>query len=247
MNLTLPVDGGSANVWNVILDQVFIQIDAHDHSTGKGVAISSTGLNIVADVPFAGNSPTGLKASVFNAVAAASVSLYANALFTNSSDNNLYFRNSGGTNVQLTSGPSAYGAGARTLNVPAVMAHTTSGGAATVTPLTMSVVLSTDANTVGYPLQIEIGAVINSWKLFLQKTSAAGTITAQLKKCVGATGVVSSLGASANNSANNPGFVSLTASGINYTTVAGESYQLSVTGGGVAGDSLFDCDFGYTR
>ena len=43
--------------------------------------------------------------------ATTAVSGYASALFANSADNNLYWRNSGGTNVQLTAGNSLNVAG----------------------------------------------------------------------------------------------------------------------------------------
>src|SRR5215831_9762696 len=95
MSLVLPTDHGSADTWDLILDAVFSTIDAHDHTTGKGVKVPSGGLNINADVAWATNAATGLKGAGFTPVAAAGLTSYSSLLFANSADsNNLYFRNS---------------------------------------------------------------------------------------------------------------------------------------------------------
>lgn len=108
MGLTEPTDHGSSSVWGSALNGNFDLLDAHDHSTGKGVQIPSSALKINADVSWAfggGNfAITDIKALDFIPVASSTVSSYASALFVNSSDNNLYFRNQSGTNVQITSG-----------------------------------------------------------------------------------------------------------------------------------------------
>src|SRR5262245_41806967 len=109
MNLTEPTDHGSADIWGSMVNSAFDLIDAHDHTAGKGVKVPSAGLKINADVSwsFSGTNYaiTDMKILDFTPVTAASISAYSSALFANSSDsNNLYFRNSGGTNVQITSG-----------------------------------------------------------------------------------------------------------------------------------------------
>lgn len=103
MDLVLPVEGGSNDVWAVLLDAIFALIDAHDHTTGKGVKVPSNALNIIGDVAMGTHAFTGLSAVSFTEIAAASAAAYV-GLFINSSDHNLYFRNGAGTNVQLTSG-----------------------------------------------------------------------------------------------------------------------------------------------
>ena len=109
MGLVQPTEGGDADVWDTIFTTLFGRIDIHNHTTGLGVQVSSAGLKINADVAwsFAGTSYaiTGMKALDFTPVTAASVASYSSALFANSSDaNNLYFRNSAGTNVKITDG-----------------------------------------------------------------------------------------------------------------------------------------------
>jgi hypothetical protein len=111
MLLALPVEGpaGSVDVWGGLLNSIFGLIDAHDHTTGKGVKVPSAGLNINADVSWSSGgsnySITDMKAVDFAPQATTAVTALASALFVNSSDaNNLYFRNQSGTNVKLTDG-----------------------------------------------------------------------------------------------------------------------------------------------
>lgn len=103
MNLALPVEGGSNDVWAVLLDAIFALIDAHDHTTGKGVKVPSNALSIIGDIPMATHAFTGLSVVAFTEIAAAAAAGYE-GLFVNSADHNLYFRNQAGTNVQVTSG-----------------------------------------------------------------------------------------------------------------------------------------------
>lgn len=72
-------------------------IDAHDHSAGKGVRVTPSGLNINADLPFNQNSATNLKAVVL--APQASVSTNA-ALYNVGGD--LFYRRGDGTQVQIT-------------------------------------------------------------------------------------------------------------------------------------------------
>lgn len=109
MSLVLPTEGGSADVWDTLLNAALTLVDEHDHTTGKGVKVPSAALKINADVSwsFSGTryAITDLKAVDFQPQAASAVSSYSSALFANSDDsNNLYYRNSAGTNVKITDG-----------------------------------------------------------------------------------------------------------------------------------------------
>lgn len=105
MSLVLPTDHGSADTWDTILDTVFGLIDAHDHTTGKGVKVPSAALNINADLALASFALTGGKGYGLTPVTAASVAAYTDLFFVNSSDaNNLYFRNHASTNIRITNG-----------------------------------------------------------------------------------------------------------------------------------------------
>jgi hypothetical protein len=105
MLIVWPTDADDFNVWAPIMDTAIRGIvDGHDHTTSKGVKIPAAALNINDDVTFGGHSATNLAAVDFAAVAAAVVAGFAGALFLNSADNELYWRNTSGTNVKLTAG-----------------------------------------------------------------------------------------------------------------------------------------------
>lgn len=106
MSLVMPTEGGSNDIWDTILNTLFGVVDAHDHTTGKGVQVPSTGLKINADVAWAfggtSYSITSLKAVDFTPVTAASVAALAGAFFVSSADNELYFRSIAGSNIKIT-------------------------------------------------------------------------------------------------------------------------------------------------
>jgi hypothetical protein len=104
MGLTLPTRGPSgAGVWDDSIDADLGLIDAHDHSTGKGTAVPTSGININADLTFGSlYAPIGLHRITFASIVALSSS--NKSLFVNAADNELYWRSNAGTNVKLTSG-----------------------------------------------------------------------------------------------------------------------------------------------
>lgn len=71
-------------------------LDAHDHSPGKGVRITPSGLNINSDLTFNNNSATNLKSLVL----AAQTSAANGAIYRNGDD--LYYKRGDGTIVQIT-------------------------------------------------------------------------------------------------------------------------------------------------
>lgn len=106
MGLIQPTEGGDDNVWDTLLTAVFTLIDQHQHAPGKGVKVPTAGLNINADLSFAGAyALTNLLAADFTPTTTASVAALAGAFFVNSGDsNNLYWRNPSGTNVKVIDG-----------------------------------------------------------------------------------------------------------------------------------------------
>src|SRR3990167_8157959 len=101
MSLITPVAGGA---WDDKINAAFALVDAHDHTSGKGLAIASAALSIDADVSWGGFSITSLGKISFTAITAP-VSGSKN-LFVNTSDNELYWRTNAGANVKLTDGAS---------------------------------------------------------------------------------------------------------------------------------------------
>jgi len=108
MNLVQPSENGDAGTWDTILSVLFLLIDAHEHSAGKGVKVKPAGLDMNADLTMASG-------GVFSAIKdckildleprpASEMTSYA-GLFLNSSDaNNLYCRTAAGTNVRILNG-----------------------------------------------------------------------------------------------------------------------------------------------
>ena len=97
LNLTLPDVGTTLGpTWATTLNNAFIDLDDHDHST-QGKSIPSAGLNINADVEFNGNSATELKYTVFEDQGTDSTT--ARSIY--SKGNDLHWRNSTAS-VQIT-------------------------------------------------------------------------------------------------------------------------------------------------
>lgn len=102
MNLEVPVVGSETGPqWATDINNCFNTLDQHDHSSGSGVQITPSGLNILTDLTFQNNSATNLKALVLTAQAsfATKKSLYVIG-------NEVYFRDGTGAQVQITNGGS---------------------------------------------------------------------------------------------------------------------------------------------
>lgn len=98
--------------------------------------------------------------------------------------------------------------------------------------------LGTSVGTNWLPLNVSVGEVITSWSVLIQKTSASGTISAQLKE-IDATAIESNIGGIASNGAVSPGFTTLSISSLSGTVASGKSYGIHLTGGGTTGDAVF--------
>jgi hypothetical protein len=99
MNLTLPtVDSTIGPTWANQLNTAITAIDAHDHSSGKGVPIPVAGININADLDMNNYSLSSLGSATFISLDA--VLSTVNSLYVKSGD--LYFTDSAGNAVRLT-------------------------------------------------------------------------------------------------------------------------------------------------
>lgn len=109
MNLTEIVPGvtpGPTYASNIVSN--FSTIDSHDHTTGKGVRVPSSGLNINSDLPFNGNGSTGLGKSQFNSLSAA-LSSAADYRSVHVVNGELFYLDGSGNSVQITSSGSVSG------------------------------------------------------------------------------------------------------------------------------------------
>lgn len=104
MNLDLPTPSVTLGPeWATELNTAIETIDSHDHTSGKGTQIPAAGLNINGDLDFNSNKPFNLMSTQFDDQ---SVTLTgasnAGSIYTVSGD--LYYTNSSGIAVQLTTG-----------------------------------------------------------------------------------------------------------------------------------------------
>jgi len=101
MGLTKPTENKSSGVWDTLLNDLIDIIDAHDHTSGKGVSVPSAALDIDADVAWGGYNVTNMGELGFATTTTGTV---AKGLRVKS--NELYWRTNGGVDVKLTNGNS---------------------------------------------------------------------------------------------------------------------------------------------
>ena len=97
MGLSVPTLDGDPGVWDTQLSASLALLDLHDHSAGKGVKVPSAGININADLTFAGYSLTNLRAAVYTAQAS-----FATAKATYVIGDDLYYRDGSSNQIRLT-------------------------------------------------------------------------------------------------------------------------------------------------
>lgn len=104
MNLALPVVSVTLGPeWANEVNAALEVIDQHDHSSGKGVQITPSGMNITSNLDFKNNAAINLlKAGLQAQLSALSGASNSNSLY--SVNGNLFFTNGSGVAVQLTTG-----------------------------------------------------------------------------------------------------------------------------------------------
>lgn len=103
MNIITPVTGVEVGpAWASELQAaLFSTIDAHDHSSGKGVQVTPAGLNINADLAFGSNNGTALRSARFTQQASPlALGPDVGCLYDVLGD--AYWNNASGTAIQLT-------------------------------------------------------------------------------------------------------------------------------------------------
>lgn len=102
-----------------------------------------------------------------------------------------------------------------------------------------------DTPTATADLRCEIGSTITQVVVKARKTSAVGTLTARLVEHDVAGGASSSV-ASASNSANNPGYINLTMTGLSKLVATAKHYTIQIEGGGTTGDRVISAELNAT-
>lgn len=135
--------------WAQMLNELIDLLDAHDHTSGRGTQIQASALDINADLDFQNNDATSLR-SVRYQLLTSLLAASDDKGCTYVKDGNLYYNNSAGAAVQITSGTSVVSAitGAFTATTPGSYPYTVSAGDAQRVLL----VNTTAARTINLPL-----------------------------------------------------------------------------------------------
>lgn len=139
MALTVPITGITVGPdWANEINACLVIVDSHDHSQGKGVAVTPLGLNINQDLTFGGFNATLVRSIRFqNPVSQPSGAQDVNCIYA--FNGNLYYNN-GGFAVQITNGHAVVG-------TPGSIANLSSPASATYVSLSSTFVWQSDANT----------------------------------------------------------------------------------------------------
>lgn len=102
MNLTIPTVGETVGpTYAQQINASLSLIDLHNHSSGNGVQITPSGLNINADLSFGSNNATSLRSSRYSAQSAPlALSTDVNCLYVSGVD--LYYNDGNGNRIRVT-------------------------------------------------------------------------------------------------------------------------------------------------
>lgn len=118
MRLALPVPGVTPGpTYATMQNTAFTAVDAHDHTSGKGVAVPSAGINVNADLAFNDRAATNLLASVYYDQPAA-LSTLTDAPAVYSTGGELTFNDGAGNVVPITSHGSVVGSAGTITGLP---------------------------------------------------------------------------------------------------------------------------------
>lgn len=183
MGLIIPGIGTeSGPTWASDINADLASIDSHDHSPGKGVPITPSGLNINSDLAFQSNNATQLRSARFTPqVSVLSLPADIGCLYV--VGNELYYNDvSGGHNVQITANGS----------VNATSSGISSGSASASFAAGVLVVKS--SSTSGGNVLMQSAVLTNSGnlsnQLTLQAPSISGSVVETLPTIPGSTSFV---------------------------------------------------------
>jgi hypothetical protein len=164
MNLVVPIPSTAPGpAWATTIAGDMTVIDAHDHTSGKGVPITPDALNINTDLPVSGNNVIDVRTTRYTPEAAP-ISEPSDLGCTYVVDDDLYFNDGAGNQIRLTQGGSVSGSSGTITGLPSGTASASfSGGtfsfrSATNTPATMSVGPITTGAAIASPFTVTIAA-----------------------------------------------------------------------------------------
>lgn len=134
MGMDLPQVGVTTGPqWATMIDDAFDIVDAHDHSSGKGVQITPNGLNIDSDLSFQSNDATNLRTSRYTNLTSSQPAAPTDVAVTYFFSGELWANANSGASVQITASGHL---NASAINSQAITAtQISSGSAASGLPL----------------------------------------------------------------------------------------------------------------
>lgn len=152
MNLPVPVVGVEQGPdWATQINNCMALIDSHTHTTGSGVQINPSGLDINADLTFAGNNATLLRSARFqNQTSTLSGVADLNCAYSSGAGGDLYYNDGSGNKVRLTQSGAVAG-------TPGSIANLVSPASATYVSANQTFVWQSAANTAA---NLDCGSVI---------------------------------------------------------------------------------------
>ncbi len=130
MLLTLPVVGVTAGpTYATQVNAALTVVDQHDHSSGSGVQITPSGLNISSDLSFQSNDAVDLRTARFTAQASALPGTTPDLACLYVVGDNLYYNDGSGNQIAMTASGSIAGASGNItgLVAPASVVYTAGG------------------------------------------------------------------------------------------------------------------------
>ena len=152
MNLPVPVVGVEQGPdWATQINNCMALIDSHTHTTGSGVPINPSGLDINADLSFAGNNATLLRSTRFqNQVSTLSGVFDLNCAYSSGAGGDLYYNDGSGNQIRLTQSGAVAG-------TPGSISNLVSPASATYVSGSQTFVWQSSANTAA---NLDCGSVI---------------------------------------------------------------------------------------
>lgn len=152
MNLLEPVVGSTPGPdWASDLNSSLTLIDQHDHTPGKGVPITPSGISINADLSFGSNNATSLRSSRYTPQASP-LALATDLGATYVSGADLYYNDTAGNQVRLTSGGAPAGGAGTITGLP--------NGVASATYSSNTFTFQGGVTGIPIPATIDVGPVI---------------------------------------------------------------------------------------
>lgn len=176
MNLPVPVVGNEAGPQYAIdINACMAQIDAHDHTSGQGVQITPSALNINADLTFNSMNAVGLRSSRYVSQGSP-ISGTSDLNCISVSGVDLYYRDGNGNIVRITQSGGVAGS-------PGSIANLTSPASASYVAIDETFVWQSDANVAAnmdFRTAILRNAGAGSFGLTLQAPTLSGDATMTL-------------------------------------------------------------------